>query len=216
MLSYDEIVIKLEEAWVEAGFHEYLLTESVEPETHTRTFKVELFSNLIEIPDEEVMLPWLEISFTWSPVHQLLSDGYKIKSNDPVNLTWAYNVIAQGDLSERGDRELARLYRNAVERALRTMFSSNAIVEPVQLPVEVRRTYQCLPDSSEQVFVQLVSSTLTNLSEMWTNHDSDALQALISNDTHVAGAIIQSLAKTFLPSRPLERHQSSYRPVDAA
>ena len=75
MLTYDDLVTGLEDAWLGVGLHEHSFVESVVPATTDRTLTVELFPEHEEPLTAESMPPWLDLSYTWSAVHQLLSEG---------------------------------------------------------------------------------------------------------------------------------------------
>lgn len=208
MLTYDDLVAELEEAWAAVGLHEHTLIESVTPATHDRSYKVDLFPEHPEPLTDENMPPWVEVNFVWSALHQLRSEGRDLGA-EPFEMTWMYNVNVRG-MNERSDVELVRMFQKAVQGAFKRYYPIEAEeIEPV--PVEVRRTYQGDAAGLRMAYLQLVSPNITDLSDQWTERDPRALRTLIRNEVHLAAAIIQALANVFTP-----RGHGSYQTVEAA
>lgn len=113
MLTYDDLAGGLEDAWLAARFHDHTLVESVVPDMHDRTFRAELFPDHPEPLTEATMPPWVEVSFTWAAIHQLRSEGHSGIGNEPLELSWVYNVPVHGML-DRNDGELVQLFRRAI------------------------------------------------------------------------------------------------------
>lgn len=208
MVTYDDLVMALEDAWVSVGLHEHALIESVIPATHDRTCKIELFPDHAEPLTLASMPPWLEITFTWSPVHQLISEGRDLPA-DPLELTMTYTVTLTNH-RDRSDIELVRMFQRAVHTAFERHFPAEiAEVEPVS--VEVRRVYQPARQRVELEAVQLVSSTMVDLFEQWEDRDVQSLRRLLRSEMSLARTIIANLSDTFHP-----HGNGGYRSVDAA
>ena len=208
MLTYDDLVTGLEDAWLAVGLHEHAFIESVLPTTHDRSCKVELFPEHPEPLDAENMPPWLDLSFTWSAVHQLISEGRDLP-NEPLDLTWTYTATLAGE-QERNDIELVRMFQRAVHGAFQRYYPNEAAeMEPVS--VEVRRIYQSAGQKLQLEYVQLVSTTISDLFEQWPDRDLQALRGLLRVEMQLASAIIANLADAFTP-----RGRGGYRTVDAA
>lgn len=209
MLSYDDLVDGLEDAWMAAGLHEHSLIESVQLEGLDRNYRVELFPDHPEPLGEETMPPWVEVNFTWSAAHQVRSEGRDIET-DSVDLIWNYMVLLRPAMRERNDHELVRLFQKAVHAALRRFYPSEA-EEMGYVAVEVRRIYQGDQQGIKQAYVQLVSTNITDLSDQWDDPDPMSLRRLIRNEVQLASAVIQALSDVFSP-----RGSGGYRAVDTA
>lgn len=208
MLSYDELVTSLEDAWLLAGFHEHAFIESVVPATHDRGFKLELFPDHDEPLSNENMPPFLELSFTWSPVHQLLAEGRDLPV-EPLDLTWSYTATVSAQ-HERSDLELVRMFQRAVILAFQRYYPVEAAdMEPIA--VEVRRIYLPGAQPLQLDYIQLVSSTVADLFEQWSERDLAALRTLLRQEFLLASAIIDHLTDAFSP-----RGRGGYKTVDAA
>ncbi len=208
MLTYDDLVTGLEDAWLAVGFHEHAFVESVIPTTHDRTCKVELFPEHDEPLDNENMPPWLELSFTWSAVHQLISEGRELPV-EPLDLSWTYTATAVGQ-QERSDTELVRMFQRAVQTAFQRYYPAEAAeMEPIA--VEVRRVYMSSGQKLQLDYLQLVSSTVSDLFEQWPDHDMPGLRVLLRLEMQLASAIVANLADAFTP-----KGRGGYRTVDAA
>jgi hypothetical protein len=208
MLTYDDLVTSLEDAWIAAGLHEHAFIESVIPTTHDRTCKIELFPEHEEPLANENMPPWLDLSFTWSAVHQLLSEGRELPV-EALDLAWSYTATVLGQ-PDRSDIELVRMFQRAVQNAFTRYYPAEAAeMEPVS--VEVRRVYQTVEQKLQLEYVQLVSTTVSDLFDQWVDRDLHALRALLRVELQLAGAIIANLSDAFTP-----RGRGGYRTVDAA
>lgn len=208
MLTYEDIVASLEDAWVAAGLHEHALVESVVPSAHDRSYRVELFPEHSEPLTAENIPPWVEVNFTWSALHQIRSEHHDI-SSEPLDLVWTYTVSAHG-MQERTDQELVRLFHKAFHRAFQRFYPDE--VTQVDAPaVEVRRIYQWDGQRSKPTYIQLVSTNITDLSEQWEEADPRVLANLIQIEVHFAGAFIRALSEAFNPGG-----RGGYRTVDAA
>lgn len=208
MITYDDLVAGLEDAWLAAGLHEHAFIESIIPATHDRTLRVELFPEHDEPLTNQNMPPYLELSFTWSPVHQLLAEGHDLPV-EPLDLQWTYTVTVLGQ-TERSDVELARMFQRAVLSAFQRFYPAEAAeMEPIA--VEVRRMYQGGPERLTLEYTQLVSTTVSDLFELWPDRDVQALRNVLRRELQLASAIITTLAETFNP-----RGRGGYRTVDAA
>lgn len=208
MLTYDDLVTGLEDAWLAVGLHEHAFIESVIPATHDRTCKIELFPEHDEPLTNENMPPYLELNFTWSPVHQLVSEGRELPL-DPLDIAWTYTATVVGQ-QERGDAELVRMFQRAVQSAFQRYYPTEAAeMEPVA--VEVRRVYMPGAQRLQLDYIQLVSSTVSDLFEQWPDRDLQGLRGLLRVELQLAGAILANLADAFTPGG-----RGGYRTVDAA
>lgn len=208
MLTYEDLVTGLEDAWLAVGLHEHGFIESVIPSTHDRTCKIELFPEHGEPLTPEAMPPWLDLSFTWSAVHQLIAEGREIPL-EPLDLTWMYTATVYGQ-GERTDTELVRMFQRAVHNAFQRYYPAEAAeMEPIA--VEVRRIYQSSGQRLQLEYTQLVSSTVSDLFEQLPDRDLGGLRALLRTEMQLASAIIANLSDTFTP-----RGRGGYRTVDAA
>ncbi len=208
MLNYDDLITGLEDAWLAVGFHEHAFIESVIPATHDRTCKVELFPEHAEPLTAENMPPWLELNFTWNPVHQLRSEGRDFPS-EPLDLTWTYTATVLGQ-RDRSDTELVRMFQRAVQTAFERFYPTEAAeMEPVA--VEVRRVYQAHDQRLQLEYVQLVSTTVSDLFEQLPDRDMQGLRSLLRIELQLASTIITNLTDVFTP-----HGRGGYRSVDAA
>ncbi len=208
MLTYDDLVTGLEDAWLAVGFHEHAFIESVLPATHDRTLKVELFPEHDEPLTNENMPPWLDLSYTWSAVHQLISEGRDLPI-EPLDLNWTYTATVVGQ-QERSDAELVRMFQRAVHSAFQR-FSPAEAAEMEPVAVEVRRVYMSSGQKLHLEYVQLVSSTVSDLFEQWPDRDLQGLRALLRIEMQLASTIIANLADAFTP-----KGRGGYKTVDAA
>jgi hypothetical protein len=212
MLSYDDIVEMLERAWHAAGLHEHTLTESVQPDTHTRSYRVELFPEHEDPLTEENIPPWVEVEFSWTAAQQLRSEGRTIEP-DALEIVWNYMVFVRSTMRTASDIELVRAFQQAVSVALQR-FYPNGDERLDSVGVEVRRTYQGDGDRTRLAYVQLVSSNVTDLSEYWHDFDPTMLGRTIRMEVQLASAVIQALHDTF--SSGIRGINGGYRTVDTA
>jgi hypothetical protein len=215
MLTYDSLVEDLEDAWESAGLHEHEIVEQVQPDTHERSFKAELFADHDSLA-EDLMPPWVEVSFTWSAAHQLRSEGHRLPGNDPLDLTWIYNVLVNTTMRDRSDAELVRLFQKGVYMALKKFYPSE-VTEMTPVAVEVRRIYHSDGKNLNLEYVQLISPNITDLSDQWNEQDPEVLRNLLQNEIDLAHTVINALSNIFLPpSQPKSGGRNSYRAVDTA
>ncbi len=208
MITYDELAVGLEDAWLMAGLHEHLLTESVVPETLDRIYRVELFPEHPEPLGETPTPPWVEMTFTWTPAHQLHAEGREI-SPGPIELAWTYTVDVR-EQSDRGDYDLTRAFNAAVRSALRR--AAPDIPAPAEyVAIEVRRGYRSSNDKPMLAYVQLVGTNVTDLSDLWEDRNPDALREALRDELIIVSALLHALGETFAPSG-----LGGYRPVDTA
>ncbi len=216
MLTYDELVDGLEDAWAASGLHEHEVIESVQPEAHERTYKAGLFPDHAEPLTEESMPPWVEVSFNWSAAHQLRSEGHRVPMSAPLELTWMYNVIVHGRRREQSDIELVRAFQKAVSVALQRFYPPG-ITDLAPLAVEVRRIYQNTGNTPTLEYVQLISHNITDLSDLWDEYDPNVLSNLLQSEIDLASAVIYTLSSIFVPSPGTHTGgRSSYQTVDTA
>jgi hypothetical protein len=208
MLTYDDLVMGLEDAWVAAGLHEHAFVESVIPSTHDRTCKIELFPEHDEPLTIDSMPPYLELNFIWSALHQLIAEGRELPV-EPLDLAWTYTVTVLRE-QERSDLELVRMFQRAVHTAFQRYYPSEAIeMEPIA--VEVRRIYMPGAQRLQLDHLQLVSSTVSDIFEQWTERDLTTLRGVLRHELQLASAIINNLTDAFSP-----RGRGGYKAVDAA
>jgi hypothetical protein len=208
MLTYDDLITGLEDAWLAVGFHEHAFIESVIPATHDRACKVELFPEHAEPLTADNMPPWLELTFTWNPIHQLRSEGRDLPA-EPLDLTWTYTATVLGQ-RERNDTELVRMFQRAVQTAFERYYPAEAAeMEPVA--VEVRRVYQAHDQRLQLEYVQLASTTVSDLFEQLPDRDMQGLRSLLRIELQLASTIIANLTDAFTP-----HGRGGYRSVDAA
>jgi hypothetical protein len=209
VITYDDLAGGLEDAWVAAGLHEHALTEAVVPDAHDRTFRAELFPEHPEPLTDTTVPPWVEIAFTWTALHQLRSEGREGVGEDPLEISWVYNVPAHAQ-SERSDADLVRVFQRAVQAAYKVSFPEGEAAMPADLSVEVRRAYRGSARRAP-VYVQLVSTNVTDLSDLWGESDERSLRDVLSFEVQFAALIIGHLAEVFTPGG-----RGSYRSVDTA
>ena len=209
MLTYDDLVTGLEDAWLAVGLHEHAFVESVIPATHDRTCKIELFPEHDEPLTSENMPPYLELSFSWSPAHQLIAEGRELPL-EPLDLTWTYTATLTGQ-GERNDTELVRMFQRAVQSAFQRCYPAEAAeMEPVA--VEVRRVYLPGGQRLQLDYIQLVSSTISDIFEQWPDRDLQGLRGILRTELQLASTIINNLAESFTTPKG----RGNYKTVDAA
>jgi hypothetical protein len=212
MFSYDDLIASLEDAWISVGLHEHALIESIVPATQDRMCRIELFPEHPEPLTIETMPPWIELNFTWSPLHQLLFEG-RVLTPEPLELNWTYTATIQRD-TDRNDVELVRMFQRAVHASFLAHYPAEAAeMEPVA--VEVRRIFQAKPQPEGHTLslevIQLTSTTIVDLLEQWPGIDSHTLQQILKLELQLSRTIIGKLAESFTANG-----RSSYRSVDAA
>jgi hypothetical protein len=208
VISYDELAAGLEDAWLLAGLHDHLLAESMLPDTLERVYRVELFPEHPEPLSEGISPPWVELSFTWTPAHQLHSEGREI-SPGILELAWTYTVDVRGQ-GERSDMELTRAFNASVRAALRR--AAPDMPTPAEyIAVEVRRGYRSNADKLVLAYVQLVGTNVTDLGDLWGDRSPEALREALRDELIIVAALLHSLGETFAPAG-----LGGYRPVDTA
>lgn len=208
MLTYEDLVTSLEDAWTGAGLHEHALVESVIPASHDRSYRVELFPEHPEPLTPENMPPWVEVNFTWSALHQLCSEGHDLTPG-PLDLIWTYTVGVFG-IQERSDHELVQLFHKTFRKTFHRFYPDED-AETEAMAVEVRRIYRSNAQRPGLLYVQLTSTNITDLSEQWDEHDPRVLPSLMQIEVHFASAFIHALMDTFNPGG-----RGGYRAVDTA
>ncbi|MBC8161748.1 MAG: hypothetical protein H7Z42_11070 [Roseiflexaceae bacterium] len=208
VITYDELAAGLEDAWVLAGLHDHEINETVNPELLERTYKAELFPEHPEPLIEGTVVPWVDVGFTWSPAQQLHAEGAPI-SPGVTDMTWTYTVDVRQQ-GERSDIELARAFHAAVRSAIRRIAPEmSGIAE--YIAVEVRRGYRLSNERPAQAYCQLVGTNVTDLSDMWTERQPEALREALRDELMVVSALLHALGETFAPSGI-----GGYRAVDTA
>jgi hypothetical protein len=208
VIIYDELADGLEDAWLMAGLHEHLLTESVVPDSLDRIYRVELFPEHPEPLTENASPPWVEMTYTWTPAHQLYAEGREI-SPGPLELSWTYTVDVH-DRADRSDSELIRGFNAAVRTALRR--AAPDMPTPAEyVAVEVRRGYRSSGDKPALAYIQLVGTNLTDLGDLWTDRNPNTIREALRDELIIVAALLHALGETFSPSG-----LGGYRPVDAA
>ncbi len=207
MLSYEHLASELQQAWTSTGLHEHALVETLQPDTLERSYRAELFPEHEEPLTEENVPPWVEIGFSWMASHQLRSENYHIDP-DPLGLVWNYMLFVPARLHEYPDSRLVRMFQNAVQNVLGRYYP-DSIEEPHRVAVEIRRVYQGGSQRLKLAYMQLVSTNITDLSELWNN--PEMLSHLLHGEMEFANAVIQALADTFHSG-----DSGGYRSVDTA
>ena len=208
MITYDELAVGLEDAWTMAGLHEHLLIESVIPDTLERTYRVEIFPEHPEPLTESVSPPWVEMTYTWTAAHQLHSEGHEV-SPGSLELSWTYTVDIY-DKSDRNDMELTRAFNAAVRTALRR--AAPDMSSPAEyVAIEVRRGYRSSGDKPAPAYVQLVGTNVTDLGDLWSDRNPNALREALRDELIIVAALLHALSETFSPAS-----LGGYRPVDTA
>lgn len=208
MITYDELAAGLEDAWLIAGMHDHLLIESVQPDSLERTYRVELFPEHPEPLTERTTPPWVEMTYTWTPAHQLYSEGREL-SPGPLELSWTYTVDIH-DLMDRSDLELVRAFNAAVRTALRR--AAPDIPAPAEyVAVEIRRGYRSGPDKPVLAYIQIVGTNVTDLSDLWTDRSPNSVREALRDELIIVAAVLHTLGETFSPGG-----LGGYRQVDTA
>lgn len=208
VITYEELAAGLEDAWVLAGLHEHALYESIHPETLDRAYRVELFPEHPEPLTEGSSPPWVELSFSWTPAHQLHSEGRDI-SPGVLELAWTYTVDVHG-AADRTDIELVRAFNGAVRAALRRV--SPDMPGPAEyIAVETRRGYRSGGERPTLAYTQLVGTNVTDLSDLWGARSIDSLREALRDELLIVSALLHALGETFSPGG-----LGGYRSVDTA
>jgi hypothetical protein len=164
LISYEELAVGLEEAWLLAGLHEHAIVESIQPGTLDRVYRAELFPEHPEPIGEGWSPPWVELNLVWTAAHQLFSEGRDITPG-PLELAWTYTVDVRS--FDRSDVELLRAFNSAVRAALRRVMPD--FPPPADyIAVEIRRGYR-IDDKPSLVYLQIVGTNVTDLSDLWGN-----------------------------------------------
>jgi hypothetical protein len=209
VITYDELASGLEDAWLMAGLHEHAIVESVNPETLERTYRVEIFPEHPEPINEASSPPWVELTYTWTPAHQLYSDGRMEVSPGVLELAWTYTVDVR-EMYDRSDADLVRSFTNAVRAALHRA-APDVSMPPDYIAVETRRGYRMVGDRAALAYVQMIGTNVTDLSDMWENRVSETLRDVLREELVVVAALLHALGETFAPSG-----LGGYRSVDTA
>ncbi len=218
MVSYDELVATLEDAWAAAGLHEHALVEHITPTTLERSFRVELFPEHDELLDDTTMPPWVELTFVWGAVHQLLADGQPLNEEPldlaPLDLAWTFMVLVKPNQRTRSDAELVQMFQWAVQQAVQRVAPGDGTSD-FYIPVEVRRVYHS-DDQRRPLLshIQLVSTNITDLLEQWVPQDGGSVRRAIRREVQIASAILSSLS-TMFDNQP-SNGRGLYRPVETA
>jgi hypothetical protein len=208
VITYDELAAGLEDAWLMAGLHDHSIVESVAPEALDRTYRAELFPEHPEPINESASPPWVEVNFTWTPAHQLHSEGRDV-SPGPLELAWTYTVDLR-NAADRSDAELLRAFNGAVRAGLRRI-TPDAPSPGEYIAVEVRRGYRAVGDKMAQVYTQIVGTNMTDLADLWGARTPDMLRDALRDELLVVAALLHALGETFAPGG-----MGGYRAVDTA
>lgn len=207
-ITYEELAAGIEDAWVMAGLHEHAMYESIHPDTLDRSYRVEIFPEHPEPIGESNTTPWVELSFTWTPSHQLHSEGRDIPPG-VLELAWTYTVDVYG-ASERADVELVRAFNGAVRAALRRV-SPDMPAPSEYIAVEVRRGYRSGGERPTLAYTQMIGTNVTDLSDLWGARTPDSLREALRDEMLIVAALIHALGETFSPGG-----LGGYRTVDTA
>lgn len=208
VITYDELADGLENAWLMAGLHDHLVIESVTPETLDRNYRAELFPEHPEPLAEGVSPPWVELSFNWTPAHQLYSEGREL-SPGPLEIAWTYTVDVRPQ-GERPDADLFRAFNAAVRAALRRAVP-DATTPAEYIAVEVRRGYRSNGDRPSLAYLQIVGTNVTDLSDLWVAREPEALREALREELIVVASLLHSFGEAFAPGGI-----GGYRSVDTA
>ncbi len=206
LISYEELAAGLEEAWLIAGLHEHAVIESIQPETLDRTYRAELFPEHPEPIGEGWSPPWVELNLVWTAAHQLASEGRDIAPG-PLELAWTYTVDIRS--FDRSDAELIRAFNGAVRAALRRV-APDLPPPSDYIAVEIRRGYR-INDKPSPVYVQMVGTNVTDLSDLWGQRSPEALRDVLRGELLIVATLLHSLGETFTPGGI-----GGYRSVDTA
>lgn len=194
LISYEELAAGLEEAWLIAGLHEHAVVESIQPETLDRTYRAELFPEHSEPIGEGWSPPWVELNLVWTAAHQLHSEGRDIAPG-PLELAWTYTVDIRS--FDRSDTDLIRAFNSAVRAALRRVAPD--LPPPADyIAVEIRRGYR-IDEKPLPVYVQIVGTNVTDLSDLWGQRSSEALRDVLRDELLIVATLLHSLGETFTP-----------------
>jgi hypothetical protein len=208
VITYDELAAGLEDAWLVAGLHEHAIIETVNPETLERTYRVEIFPEHPEPLTESASPPWVDLTYTWNPAHQLFSEGREI-SPGILELAWTYTVDVRNHV-DRADLELVRAFNTAVRAALRKA-APDVPMPSDYIAIEVRHGYRTTSDKPTKAYVQLVGTNVTDLSDLWENRSPDALREVLREELQIVAALLHALGETFAPGS-----LGGYRSVESA
>jgi hypothetical protein len=208
VITYDELAAGLEDAWLVAGLHEHAIIESVNPEPLERTYRVEIFPEHPEPLTESGSPPWVDLSYTWTSAHQLFSEGREIPPS-VLELAWTYTVDVRNH-TDRPDVELVRAFNTAVRAALRKA-APDVPMPSDYIAIEVRRGYRTTGDRPILAYVQLIGTNVTDLSDMWENHNTEVLREVLREELQIVAALLHALGETFAPGT-----LGGYRTVDSA
>jgi hypothetical protein len=206
LISYEELAAGLEEAWLIAGLHEHAVIESIQPETLDRTYRAELFPEHPEPISEGGSPPWVELNLVWTAAHQLYSEGRDIAPG-PLELAWTYTIDIRS--FDRSDAELIRAFNGAVRAALRRV-APDLPPPSDYIAVEIRRGYR-IDDKPSPVYVQIIGTNVTDLSDLWGQRSSEALRDVLRGELLIVATLLHSLGETFTPGGI-----GGYRSVDTA
>ena len=207
MITYDELADAIEHAWLSAGLHDHLVAESVTPEDLERTYKAELFPEHGDHQADAPQPPWVDLSYTWTAAHQLLSEGRELTPG-PLEIGWTYTVDVR-NAGDRADADLVRGFNAAVRAALRRI-APEATTPAEYIAVEVRRGYRMNGDRPALSYTQLVGTNVTDLSDLWEATEPDALREALRDELLVVSTLLHTLAESFTPGGA-----AGYRSVDA-
>lgn len=208
VITYEELAAGIEDAWVLVGLHDHAISETINPEALERSYRAELYPEHPEPLTESIIVPWVEASFTWSPAQQLHSEGTQV-SPGVTDLTWTYTIDVRQQ-SDRSDIELTRGFHAAVRSAIRRIAPEMAM-SAEYIAVEVRRGYRLSNDRPVQAYVQLVGTNVTDLSDLWTSRQPEALREALRDELVIVAALLHALGESYAPSGI-----GGYRSVDSA
>ena len=208
MITYEELAAGLEDAWVLVGLHDHAINETINPEALERTYRAELFPEHPEPLTDSTAVPWVEASFTWNPAQQLHAEGTQV-SPGVTDLTWTYTIDVRQQ-TDRTDLELTRGFHAAVRSAIRRIAPEMATAAEY-IAVEVRRGYRLSNERPVQAYVQMVGTNVTDLSDLWSNRQPEALREALRDELVIVAALLHALGESFAPTSI-----GGYRSVDSA
>ncbi len=197
MITYEDIATSLEEAWTTAGLHDHLVAETIQPDSMERVYRAELFPDHPEPMTDANSPPWVELTLTWTPAHQLRADGHDI-SPGPLDLVWTYTADVRSQ-PDRSDTDLFRVFNAAVRNALRRV-APEMPDTAAYLGFEMRRGYRPGTDRPALVYTQVVGTNMTDLSDLWGMRQPGMVAEALRDELIVVASLLHAIGETFGPA----------------
>ncbi len=209
MITYNELASGLEDAWMLAGLHEHAIIETINTETLERVYRVEIFPEHPEPLTDAISPPWVELTFTWNPAHQLYAEGRPDVPPGILELSWTYTVDVRNQF-ERHDIDLVRSFNQSIRSALHRT-APDVPIPSDYIAVEIRRGYRVVGDKLGLAYIQIIGTNVTDLSDLWTSRSPEALREVLRDELMIVAALLHALGETFAPGG-----LGGYRSVDTA